>query len=206
MFVRSIMIEDITVVAPEDSLQQAYDLIQTKQYDCLPVMRGDGTLVGIIQLTDIYEACMQHGRQAALRFPVQNVMTTPVVTVSPDDLIEHAAKLLLQRDIPMLPVVEDGQLKGVVHESDIFKSFISLLGADSGTVRLTLVVPERKGQLARLGEIVRSAGLSIRNVATFHSRVMDQYQIVLRVETDAPKPLVELLERNGYKVIHVSID
>jgi hypothetical protein len=43
-------------------------------------------------------------------------------------------------------------------------------------------------------------------VATFHSNVMDQYKVVVRVETDATKPLVELLEQHGYKVINVTVD
>jgi acetoin utilization protein AcuB len=206
MFVRNVMIEDVTAVSPEESLQHAYDLIQTKKYDCLPVMTGTKALAGIIQLTDIYEACMQHGRETALAMPVKAVMITNVVTVNPAEIIERAAKLMLQRDIPMLPVVEDGELKGIINEADIFKSFGEMLGVDSSTVRLTLVVPERKGQIARIAEIIRDAGVSITNLATWHSNVFDQYRVLVRVQTENHKPLAELLEQHGYKVIHVSID
>ena len=45
--------------------------------------------------------------------------------------------------------------------------------------------------------------MDIRNVATFRSSVLDQYQIIIRVETQASRPLMELLERHGYKVLHV---
>ena len=61
MIVRNVMAEDVTTVSPDDTLQRAYEIIQTKRYDCLPVV-GD-RLVGIIQLTDIYEACMREGRR-----------------------------------------------------------------------------------------------------------------------------------------------
>lgn len=202
MFVRNVMIEDVIAVSPEDTLQQAYDLIQTKRYDCLPVM-SDRKLVGIIALTDIYEVCMKEGRQVALPRKIKEVMTTLMVTVHPDDLIEHAAKLLFVRDIPMLPVVEDGEFKGIINESDMFRHFAEMLGVDSSTIRLTLLVAERKGQLARIAEIIRDAGVSITHLATFYSSTFNQYKIVVRVETDAPKPLVELLEQHGYKVIHI---
>lgn len=202
MFVRNVMIEDVTSVSPEDTLQRAYDLIQTKKYDCLPVMTDRTHLVGIIQLTDIYEACMQHGRQMALPMQVKEVMKTPI-TIHPDAPVERAAKLLFDRDIPMLPVVEDGELKGVINEADIFKSFGEMLGVDSSTTRLTLIAPDRKGQLARISEIIRDAGVSITHLATFHSSVFEQYKIVVRVETNSSKPLVELLEQHGFKVIHV---
>jgi acetoin utilization protein AcuB len=206
MIVRNVMIEDITALSPDDTLQHAYEVIQTKRYECLPVRDASKKLVGIIQLLDIYEACMKDGRQVALPRKVKDVMVTNIVTIHPDELIERAAKIMLQRDIPLLPVVEDGVLKGLIHESDLFKAMSEMLGVDSNTTRLTLVVPERKGQLARIAEIIRDAGVSITHVATFHSNVMDQYKVVVRVETDATKPLVELLEQHGYKVINVTVD
>lgn len=206
MIVRNVMIEDITTVSPDDTLQRAYDVIQTKHYDCLPVMDDERHLVGIIQLTDIYEACMKEGRQVALPRKVSEVMVPNPVIVSPTDLIETAAKILFTRDIPMLPVVDEGVLKGVINESDIFRAFGEMLGVDSNTTRLTLVVPDRRGQLARIAEIIRDAGVPIRNLATFRSTVREQYQIIVRVETNTTKPLVDLLEQHGFKVIHVEVD
>lgn len=204
MIVRNVMTEDVTTVSPDDTLQHAYDVINTKKYDCLPVMAD--RLVGIIQLTDIYEACMKEGRQAALPRKVKEVMVANPVTVAPTDLVETAAKKMFQHDVPLLPVVEGDQLVGVINEHDIFKAFADLLGVNSGTTRLTLVVPERRGQLARIGEIIRDAGMTIRNVATFRSSILEQYQIIVRVETNASRPLVELLEQHGYKVLHVQED
>lgn len=206
MFVRNIMIEDLTTVSPDDTLQTAYDLIQSKRYDCLPVMSEPHILAGIIQVTDIYEACMKDGRQVVLPQPVRVFMTDHTVTVTPETLVEVAAKIMFQRDIPMVPVVEDGRLVGVVTESDIFRCFADMLGVDSGTTRLTLVVPERRGQLARVAEIIRDAGISITHLSTFQSKVLNQYSLVVRVETHATKPLVELLEQHGYKVNHVDVD
>lgn len=206
MFVRNVMIEDVTSVHPDDTLQKAYEVIQTKHYDCLPVMADRRTLVGVIHVTDVYEACMSEGRQVALPKPVKEFMTTQPVTVGPDALIEEAAKVMSQRDIPMLPVVEDGSLIGLITESEIFRSFGEMLGVNSGTTRLTMVVPERRGQLARIAEIIRDAGVSITHLSTFHSKVLQQYSIIVRVETVSSKPLVELLEQHGYKVMRVDVD
>lgn len=204
MIVRTIMTEDVTTVSPDDTLQQAYDIIQTKKYDCLPVMADQ--LVGIIQLTDIYDACMKEGRQVALVRKVSEVMVANPLTVQPDDLIETAAKTMFQRDVPLLPVIENGELVGIVNEHDIFRAFGEMLGVDSQTTRLTLVVPDRRGQLARIAEIIRDAGVPIRNLATFRSSILDQYQVIVRVETNATRPLVELLEQHGFKVLHMAVD
>lgn len=206
MFVSNVMVEAVQSVSPDDSLQQAYDLIQTTRHDCLPVMGPNKSLVGIIQLTDIYEACMKHGRQVALPMQIKEVMTSHIATVTPGDLIEKAAKLMWERDIPLLPVVDEGRLVGVIGEDDIFASFAEMLGVNSGTTRLTLLVPDRRGQLARVAEIIRDAGIMVTHVATWHSKVFEQYKMVVRVEVDSSKPLVQLLEQHGYKVIHVDVD
>lgn len=206
MLVRNVMVEDVTCVSPEDTLQHAYDLIRTKQYDCLPVLAEGRRTIGIVQLTDIYEACLAHGKDAAMPRQIGDVMVTNVVTIDPNQPVERAAHLLLTRDVPMLPVVENGELVGVINEDDIFRAFAEMLGAGSRTLRLTLVVPERRGQLARIAEIIRAAGISITHVATFQSNVMNQYSVIVRVEADASRPLVQRLEAHGYKVIHVDSD
>jgi acetoin utilization protein AcuB len=206
VFVRNVMIEDVTSVSPNDTLQHAYDLLKAKRYDCLPVTSDRKTIVGIIQLTDIYEACIKEGPQAVLPKLVGAYMTTDLITIDSDDILERAAKTMLQRDIPMLPVVEDGVFKGILNESDIFRAFGEMLGVDSGTTRLTLVVPDRKGALARITEIIRNAGVSISHLATFQSKTFNQYKLVIRVETDLAKPLVELLDQHGYKVLNIAND
>jgi acetoin utilization protein AcuB len=206
VLVRNVMIEDVTSVSPDDTLQHAYDLLKAKRYDCLPVTSDSKTIVGIIQLTDIYEACMKEGPQTVLPKLVGAFMTTDLITIDTDDILERAAKTMLRRDIPMLPVVEDGVFKGILNESDIFRAFGEMLGVDSGTTRLTLVVPDRKGALARITEIIRNAGVSISHLATFQSKTFNQYKLVVRVETDLAKPLVELLDQHGYKVLHIAND
>ncbi|MDQ7851085.1 MAG: CBS and ACT domain-containing protein [Armatimonadota bacterium] len=206
MIVRSVMIEDVTTVAPDTPVRQAFELIETKHFDCLPVRDEHRHLVGVIQLTDIYEACMRLGRDAALALPVRDVMVSTPVTVSPEDVVERAAALMREHDVPLLPVVEHGELVGIITESDIFQAFQEMLGAATGTGRLTLVVPDRRGALARIAEIIRDEGISITHVATFYSKLFHQYKIVIRVETQAVEELADVLDQHGYKVIHKTVD
>jgi acetoin utilization protein AcuB len=206
MLIRNVMTENPDAVSPNSTLGEAYELMRNRKFDCLPVMDKARNLVGIIQVTDIYEACMHLGRQGALPKPVGEFMVTPVVTIGLDEPVEKAAALMLKRDIPAIPVVEDEKLVGMVTEHEIFRTTSTMLGAESGTTRITIVVPETKGQLAKIAELVRDAGLSLTNVATFHSSVLDQFQIVLRLHADVIEPLLDALERAGFKVLHTCID
>lgn len=203
MFVRSVMTEDVTATRPDQTLQEAYNLIQTKRYDALPVLDGR-RVVGIIQLVDIFEATKGHcDFGSALTQKVSAVMVPSVITVGPTDPIEKAAKLMHDRDIPMLPVVNDGQLVGVVTEHDIFRAFSEVLGADTKAPRLTLVSPEVKGRLYRASEVCYKNGCSIISAATFKSHVLNQHQIVLRVDTPSPEKLAAKLAEAGFKVISI---
>lgn len=204
MFVRNAMNEDVTAVSLDANLGEAYQLMKQKGYDELPVLDRGRKLAGVVQMADILKAAEGlDSFSAALARPVQEVMTARVFTVGPDDLIEKAAKLLWDKDVPLLPVIDEGRLIGVLAEADIFKAFAEMLGVDSQTTRFTLLVGDRRGQLARIAEIIRDAGVSITHLATFYSKVFKQYKIIVRVETDKAHGLIELLEQHGYKVIHV---
>lgn len=206
MLIRHLMTEHPTAVSPDTPLSQAYEQMRDQKFDCLPVLDRDGALVGIIQVTDIYEACMDLGRQVALAKTVGAFMVSPVVTIEMDAPVEQAATLMLKKDVPALPVVDEGKLVGMVTEHEIFKSAAAMLGSGSGTHRLTLVVPDARGQLYRIAEIVKGQDLSITSLATFHSDVLQQYKIVLRVHADVIETLQEALEQSGFKVLHACID
>jgi CBS domain-containing protein len=81
-------------------------------------------------LKRIYEIALQHARQkAALRIPVREVMTEQVITVSPHADIHEAARLLSERRISGMPVVDGlGRVLGVISEADI----LTLAGMDRG--------------------------------------------------------------------------
>lgn len=206
MLIRHLMTDNPTAVSPDTTLSQAYEQLRDQKFDCLPVLDRDGALVGIIQVTDIYEACMDLGRQVALTKAVGAFMVSPVVTIAMDAPVELAATLMLQHDVPALPVIDEGKLVGMVTEHEIFKSAAAMLGAGSGTHRLTLVVPDARGQLYRIAEIVKGQGLSITSLATFHSEVLLQYKIVLRVHADVIENLQVALEDSGFKVLHSCIE
>jgi CBS domain-containing protein len=112
MKVKDLMTTDPTVVKPEDMVSQA--ATHMKQEDCgaLPVV-ANGKLVGIITDRDIVVRAIASGKDPRST-PVSAVMTADPVTLSPDASDDEAEKLMGERQVRRLPVVDDGKLVGIL--------------------------------------------------------------------------------------------
>jgi CBS domain-containing protein len=122
------------IVAPETmTLPDARRLMQQQHIRRLPVVDATGRLVGIVtegdinrvsdsHITDVREYNLYH-RVADL--PIRDIMTRAVVTVAPDAPILVVAQRLLERRIGGVPVVDAGQVIGVITESDLFRLIVA---------------------------------------------------------------------------------
>jgi acetoin utilization protein AcuB len=92
------------------------------------------------------------------KIKVKDVMTKEVLTVSEDTPIEEAARLMADNKIGGLPVMRDGQVVGLITETDLFKILLELMGAREAGVRVTAVVPDKLGELAAVTHAIAEAG------------------------------------------------
>ncbi len=117
MKVREIMTQDIASLRSDDSLEHAAQLM--KQYNCgsLPVCTQD-KLIGIITDRDIAIRSVASGDDVAHK-RVGDVMTNDVVFASPETDVNDAARIMSDRQIRRLPVVENNSLIGIVALGDI---------------------------------------------------------------------------------------
>lgn len=103
-------------IRPEERLPRAVELMQQHRFRSLPVV-DDGKLVGIVSDRDIRTNL---NRLEALEAGA--VMTTEVITVTPHTSVWDAARLLSERKIGAMPVVEEGALVGIVSTTDLLKA------------------------------------------------------------------------------------
>jgi acetoin utilization protein AcuB len=104
-------------------------------------------------------------------------MINNVITVSPDTPIEEAARIMADNKIGSLPVMDGVEIVGIVTETDLFKTFLELLGARQSGVRLTALVPDVPGELAALTSALRDIGGNIVALGTFLGE-SDQTRII----------------------------
>ena len=125
--VRDVMTADPTTLKRNDKLTLADDIMRLGRVRHLPVLDDDGQLlVGIVTQRDLFRDALaqalgygSHAQRKILdTLAVKDVMATDVVTTSPNTSLVEAARLLTERKIGCLPVVENGRLVGILTEGD----------------------------------------------------------------------------------------
>ncbi len=167
MLVGSRMTPDPITISDDAAIDDALKLMRDKNVRRLPVVDKKGKLVGIVAEKDVLYASPSPATSLSIheihylvsRIKVSEIMTKNVITVTDDTPLEEAARMMADNQIGALPVVHDGELRGIITETDLFKIFLELLGARERGVRLTVKVPERKGMLRLItGTISRLEG------------------------------------------------
>ena len=114
---------DIWSIEPGASVYDAMKLMAEKEIGALMVMEG-AKLVGIISERDYARKVILHGRSSRTT-QVREIMTTRVVYAQPDQNIEECMALMTEKRVRHLPVMEAGELVGVISIGDLVKSIIA---------------------------------------------------------------------------------
>ena len=136
MRVKSWMARPAATIYADALARGAVDLMKTRRLRHLPVVDRGGKLVGIVTDRDLRQVIFGPALQRRLpnlsealtTLTVQEIMTRGVVTVRPTTEIREAARLMHERKIGALPVVDGDRVVGIVTESDALRAFQSVLG------------------------------------------------------------------------------
>jgi CBS domain-containing protein len=125
--VSDIMSRDVTTLKRNDQLSLVDDIMRLGRVRHLPVLDDDGQrLVGMISQRDLFRGALaralgygQHAQRKVLdSLMVKEVMSSDLITTTPDTPLVEAARILMERKIGALPVLEDGSLVGIITEGD----------------------------------------------------------------------------------------
>jgi len=124
--VRDVMITEVTTLQRNDKLSLADDIMRLGRIRHLPVLDENGQLAGILTQRDLFRGALAKAlgygeraqRQLMDTLVVKEVMTSEVITTTPDTPLAEAAQVLIERKIGCLPVVEAGRLVGIITETD----------------------------------------------------------------------------------------
>ncbi len=196
-------------VSPTTPVETALKRMREEKVRRFPVADDDGKLVGIVSEKDLLYAAPSPATSLSIyelhylyaRITVSQVMTREVITVEEDDPLEEAARIMVDNKIGGLPVMREGKLVGIVTETDIFKTFMEMMGARDQGVRLTLLCPEHRGELATLTSAVAELGGNIISLGTFWGKDATNALVTMKVAGVDKDKLVEKVKPHVRELI-----
>src|SRR5690554_4021281 len=159
MLVREWMTPDPQTVNASTPVMEAMQRLREGGFRRLPVTQ-DGKLIGIVTDRDLKEATPSKATTLSIyelnyllsKLVVKDVMRSPVITVRVDDPIEQAALLMEEHRVSGLPVLQDGNLVGILTITDLMRALVSFLALREGGKRVTVDLPDEPGVLARVAD------------------------------------------------------
>ncbi|MGC9058844.1 MAG: CBS domain-containing protein [Candidatus Aenigmatarchaeota archaeon] len=149
MFVKDIMSKNVITISPEENISKAIELMAKNNISGLVVVENE-KVVGIISESDILEILkspfpeiknltnvtlsifmllkkgiesFNYAKKIA-KLKVKDLMTKKVFYVGPNDTIEEAARIMSEKDIRRLPVIDEGKLVGIISRTDILRALM----------------------------------------------------------------------------------
>ena len=183
MLVKNWMSKAVTTVDADDSMQNAIYILQEQNIKILPVMENE-SVVGIITDRDLKKASPSDATTLDMhellflisKIKVRDLMKTPVYTAKPDDTVEEAAAILLEKKISGLPVVdENNRLVGIITRSDIFRVLLSLSGLGKKGVQFALRIKDMPGIIKEVRELIHAYGARTASILSSSDNVPEGY-------------------------------
>jgi acetoin utilization protein AcuB len=166
MLVKEVMTPHPVVIEPNTPVTAAQRLMKESNIRHLPVVQEGKGLVGLITRDTLNRALPSELSSLSIweinyqlaHIMVRDVMVKKVVTATEDITVEEAARIMIQRKIGSLPVLRQRALVGIVTDIDLMNALANLMGWRQLGVRITVQVPDEKGQLARVASAIAEAG------------------------------------------------
>ena len=209
MFVINRMTKNPMTVTADTKVDEVAHLMKKHNFRRLPVV-DDGKLVGFLSDSDLMRVAPSPATTLSryeinsllAKMCVRDIMKKDVVSVNVGATIEEAALIMYKNKIGGMPVVSNmGAVVGVITETDIFKTFVDVMGLADGKTRITLEVTDKIGVVKDIAEIFGQAGVSIDSLITC-KKEDNKYEIVIRGDITNIDDIKAKLEAKGYKVIH----
>jgi acetoin utilization protein AcuB len=207
--------QPLVVVTPDAPVTEAQRLMQDHNIRHLPVVTDHPpaeqrhNLVGLLTRETMLQAIPWSAASLSVletqyvlsKVKVAKVMIRDVITITEDVAVEEAARIMVDHKIGCLPVLRDGTLVGIITDIDLLATTMEMLGARRPGLRLSVMVPNRVGEIARLSTAIADIGGNLSAFGTWEgevdapSGVPEQMGIVLRVEGVSKEQLIATVEK-----------
>lgn len=213
MIIRDVMTKNPICVTESTSVTEAKRIMTENKISKLPVLNSSKKLVGIITKNDIVKVSpseattldMYEISSLLAKLTCAKFMTKKVITVSENEVVEEAARILDDNNIGCLPVVKDDIVVGIVTESDLFELFVQMFGARESGVRANVILDDKPGILAKIMSALAEKNGNLISVVTRESKDAGKRRVTLKVAGLELGTVKEVLEKAEAQIIDIRI-
>jgi len=212
MLVGERMSHPVITVSPDVPVVDALNLMKREKIRRTPVIK-DGKMIGIVSNEDLLNASPSPATSLSVwemnyllsKITVREVMTRKVMTVTENTPIEEAARVMVDNKIGGLPVMRNDRVVGIITETDLFKIFLELMGAREIGIRVTALIPNRPGELAKLTQAISSAGGNFIAFGTFAGVDPSNATVTFKVTGLNEQQTKEITEPLVIKIVDIRV-
>lgn len=202
MLIGERMTHPVITVPPELPIPEAHKIMRDNNIHRLPVVDNKNKLVGIVSNEDIINASPSPATSLSIweinylinKIKIQDVMTQKVVSVGINDTIEKAARLMTDHKIGGLPVLSEDDLVGIITETDLFKLFMELTGARDPGLRITVLIPDQRGEIAAVTQAISQAGGDIIAMGIYSADQQGFGELFMKVTNLEEENLISVIK------------
>ncbi|SHN04894.1 CBS and ACT domain-containing protein [Gracilibacillus kekensis] len=207
MLVKEIMKTNVITLTAEATVQEALFLLQENHIRHIPVINNDNNVIGIVSDRDVRDASPSlldnNYNKGILERPINEIMSTPVVTTHPYEFFEEVATIFYQKEFACLPVVKNKQLVGIVTEKDMLYAFIQLTGTHAPSTQLEIKVPDQIGVLSDVCQFFTNRNIKIVSVYSYPNPESPGFKVlVFRIQTMNPLPVINDFKNSEYQILY----
>jgi acetoin utilization protein AcuB len=179
------------MIVPATPATEAQKVMAENNIRHLPVIGSGKRLLGLITRQsfalqpstlgslDVWEISRYVGNLTAEKVMIK---ADNVKTVAPNVTIERAARMLVEDKIGCLPVIEDDVVVGILTESDLLRAFQEMLGLPVEGIRVTMRMPNRPGEFAKLTAVLGQHNIGVMGIGTYPTPKREgYYDAVLKI-------------------------
>ncbi len=214
MIVRYWMTRSPQVTTETTNLYEAVESMRLHRIRRLPVVRGQ-KLCGIVTLSDVYRFVKPYALTTVIlsdavvdelsRHTVAEVMTPSPFTCEPNTPLEEVGEFMRKHRVGALPVLQDGQLIGIITESDVLSALVRIAryGADGKRICFRIFEQEKTEIFSKLFALCAKYGLEILTLLTHPVQEELSFLVMIRIRGERTAEFMEALWETHHRILMV---
>ena len=193
---------------PKDLISNVKNTMDREKISKVPVLDDSGKLIGVITKTDLKKTMPSDATTLDIyelsylisKMTVEKVMKKNPITIQKDATIEEAAKLMAEKGISSVIVMDGDVLAGILTKSDLFKAVVDMFGFKYDGVRASLEVSDNCGELAKISKAIADKHGKIVSFITADGSDVSKRIITFKIIGLKKAEVEEILNKTGGEI------